>query len=62
MEQEKSAAFTVSYTAALAVMAQIAIELGLMGMFLAPAERVLSWSACPHSCKGCWTVNKRLQS
>ena len=31
VEQEKSAAFTVSYTAALAVMAQIAIELGLMG-------------------------------
>ena len=29
--QEKSAAFTVSYTAALAVMAQIAIELGLLG-------------------------------
>ncbi len=31
VEQEKSAAFTVSYTSALAVMAQIAIELGLMG-------------------------------
>ena len=30
VEQEKSAAFTVSYTAALTVMAQIAIELGLM--------------------------------
>ena len=30
VEQEKSAAFTVSYTCALAVMAQIAIELGLM--------------------------------
>ena len=30
VEQEKSAAFTVSYTSALAVMAQIAIELGLM--------------------------------
>ena len=29
VEQEKSAAFTVSYTSALAVMAQIAIELGL---------------------------------
>ena len=31
VEPEKSAAFTVGYTAALAVMAQIAIELGLMG-------------------------------
>ena len=30
VEQEKSAAFTVSYTAALTVMAQIAIELGVM--------------------------------
>ena len=31
VEPEKSAAFTVSYPAALAVMAQMAIELGLMG-------------------------------
>ena len=31
VEPEKSAAFTVSYAAAFAVMAQIAIELGLMG-------------------------------
>lgn len=31
VEQEKSAAFTISYTSALTVMAQIAIELGQMG-------------------------------